>query len=398
MTHILECSYLYDNAEIYRSVLKEGAQAALKSLRTRTRFNKISMSCQSVAMRGCRKIAQAAGRVGRTNMKSPVVRIICDDELFFGVDFDVLESCGYIFTPEFSAIVEHAKQVSRTSDTEGAKLRRAEIAANRVHMMGHTFINASRFSGWSAPVRAEWAMMRDLALRFPTPAADAVGDAVKFRSNHCVRMLEPRDTYRYTQEENYSRVEVHFGANAPQGSIEVSARGARLDKLMAIPGMKSYFEKMGWATRWERSEYIISPIIFNNIYKGALGEVCGRHILDVFGVATAEIEDPAHFEKFDCVTALEGCEPVFVDFKHWKRDSDRHGWDAVQLYDHVFSKMRKVGTKRAVIANILPPADGDYCVHLEQQGELSLLMVPAMVDENGQYNVHVLMTIKGFCQ
>lgn len=43
--------------------------------------------------------------------------------------------------------------------------------------------------------------------------------------------------------------------------------------------MKAHFEEMGYALKFEMNEYILSPVLFHNIYKGALGEVAGKFIL-----------------------------------------------------------------------------------------------------------------------
>ncbi len=59
----------------------------------------------------------------------------------------------------------------------------------------------------------------------------------------------------------------------------------------------------------------MSPVLFQNIYKGALGEVAGKFILEKeLGLILQEIEDPEKFESFDFVTDGD----VFFDFKHWK--------------------------------------------------------------------------------
>ncbi len=43
--------------------------------------------------------------------------------------------------------------------------------------------------------------------------------------------------------------------------------------------MKAHFEEMGYALKFEMNEYLLSPVLFHNIYKGALGEEAGKFIL-----------------------------------------------------------------------------------------------------------------------
>ena len=61
---------------------------------------------------------------------------------------------------------------------------------------------------------------------------------------------------------------------------------------------------------WNWSIYY-EPCSVQNIYKGALGEVAGKFILEKeLGLILQEIEDPEKFESFDFVTDGD----VFFDF------------------------------------------------------------------------------------
>lgn len=46
--------------------------------------------------------------------------------------------------------------------------------------------------------------------------------------------------------------------------------------MLRIPGVRSLFEKNGWACSFEVNDYLMTPALWNNIYKGALGEVVGK--------------------------------------------------------------------------------------------------------------------------
>ena len=64
--------------------------------------------------------------------------------------------------------------------------------------------------------------------------------------------------------------------------------------------MKEYFIENGWVTSFGNDEKIISPILFQNIYKGALGEVAGKFILNrELGIELSPITEPEFFEFFD---------------------------------------------------------------------------------------------------
>ena len=57
---------------------------------------------------------------------------------------------------------------------------------------------------------------------------------------------------------------------------------------------------------------MILPVVYQNIYKGALGEVAGKAILEANGIKLSEITDVTKFEKFDF--CLMDNKDVYIDF------------------------------------------------------------------------------------
>lgn len=86
--------------------------------------------------------------------------------------------------------------------------------------------------------------------------------------------------------------------------------------------------------------------MFNNIYKGALGEVVGKYILEQYAGVTLQEMPPEFFELFD-YTLGNG---VYVDFKLWK---ETMLISAEEEKKNVLEKLDKCGGKRAVIINIM---------------------------------------------
>lgn len=71
--------------------------------------------------------------------------------------------------------------------------------------------------------------------------------------------------------------------------------------------MKAHFEEMGYALKFEMNEYLLSPVLFHNIYKGALGEVAGKFILSrELGIELLPITEPEYFE-FSIISYLMMC-------------------------------------------------------------------------------------------
>ena len=115
---------------------------------------------------------------------------------------------------------------------------------------------------------------------------------------------------------------------------------------MQIDLLKDLFIRNNWATNFEQAKLIISPPIFNNIYKGALGEVCGRHILErQLKIKLFEL-DAEEYERFDFKTA----NGVYVDFKFWSPTFDR---DEKTALDEIRAKMNEINAEKVFIINIL---------------------------------------------
>ena len=94
-----------------------------------------------------------------------------------------------------------------------------------------------------------------------------------------MQLPEAANYYYYSQEEDFNNVSVTFRQDRGH-SLKVSEEGTKLRKLLQIPGARELFERNGWATSFQTNDYIMTPPLWNNIYKGALGEVVGKFLLE----------------------------------------------------------------------------------------------------------------------
>ena len=49
--------------------------------------------------------------------------------------------------------------------------------------------------------------------------------------------------------------------------------GSRLDVMLKVPGFREYMESHGYRTEFGNGRYVMTPAFYNNVYKGALGEI-----------------------------------------------------------------------------------------------------------------------------
>lgn len=204
-----------------------------------------------------------------------------------------------------------------------------------------------------------------------------------------------RHCYFYAQKGDFSEIilscgqdKMQFAASLPEGLFPstVSEEEARLAQILSYPGLKEHFINHGWATEFGTGPYIMSPVLFQNIYKGALGEVAGKFILEKeLGLILQEIEDPEKFESFDFVTDGD----VFFDFKHWKWNMQV---EESPMRAKVLKKLDAVGGKKAFIVNLF--SDGVSRPSCSNDGRL--IEVPGILLPTGQLDQPALDYIRRF--
>lgn len=101
--------------------------------------------------------------------------------------------------------------------------------------------------------------------------------------------------------------------------------------------------------------------MYNNVYKGALGEVIGKFVLEQYAGVTLHEMPSEHFELFDYSVGND----VYVDFKLWKENMRV---SAEEQKQHILAKLEKIGGKRAVIINIL--LDHDMPITTSAEGRI----------------------------
>ncbi len=117
----------------------------------------------------------------------------------------------------------------------------------------------------------------------------------KYRGNFENRQLK----YFYKEECDYEYI-TNISWEYEPNSIEVSSRSAKLDLIRNNSYLKEKFEEHGYPLHFNTTGlYMMIPIVYNNIYKGALGEKVGKFLLEQDGSLELLDLDEDEFEKFD---------------------------------------------------------------------------------------------------
>ena len=162
---------------------------------------------------------------------------------------------------------------------------------------------------------------------------------------------------------------------------EVSETEARLEEILKFAGMKEFFERNGYATCFEKNMHMMSPGLFHNIYKGAIGEAAGRFILQkTMGLTLQPITDPERFEFFDYILKQD----VYIDFKHWKFT---YMTDRQKIQQEIIRKMDAIGAKKVYIINLLV---GQSVLEGRKSVDDRIVEIPGLILPDGALNTEAL--------
>ena len=127
----------------------------------------------------------------------------------------------------------------------------------------------------------------------------------------------------------------------------------------------------------------MTPSLYNQVYKGALGEVVGKEILDKeLGWTLIDIEDYSKYEYFDYKIGN-----VYFDFKHW----NEFRTDNNKYVQKVEGKLAKIKGAKCFVINLVKR--NDVCIK-QNIGE-TVVQVPYLIDgETGMINDEIIEEIQ----
>lgn len=380
MQYCFQAECLYQNDEISYSILQGllkngiGVFSGRKEIKAEAQAH--IQRCPSFSGRVTRDVVQAVGRMNRTFLKRPTVYLFTTTRVLKKLDAECL--AGRLLSPEMQALA----QAGRALQAAGQPTDTAHLEAERVAARGNAYLMRMLSVPWTAESMSLWKQLRRTVLCHPRAEA-ALRQTDPVVRTYYLPLPPGQSRYFYAQKGDFSEVRLAPGADKEAfaaalrkehfsaGPTEVSAEEARLPVLLRYPGLRAHFEAEGWATEFGDGPYMLSPVLFQNVYKGALGEVVGAYILrQELGLCLRDIEDPACFECFD----FAGPDGTWFDFKHWK-SSTRQDEDAVRR--KTLAKLDAVGGRRAFLINLIAePSFAPACTADDRLVELPGLLLP----------------------
>ncbi len=354
---------------------------------------------------------QAIGRTNRASERPVSVQLYIDSRLLGLLDLGYLRKKLPYLNPEMKAVYEAAAGIRRKPLEHDETVARAELTTRRAAVNQKRMLRSidlrTRTVNWSGKIEI-WNSARLLALANPTLGEEKYRSHPFYRG-YCIRAPRKLSRYWYAEAGDYSDVWISFESResleerlrkeAPDGYVpgcihEVSAEAARLGTILRYRGMREFFRdpcpgetgRISFAEEWEENEYILSPVAFQEIYLGALGEEAGRFILSDSGIATEEIADPAKFELMDA--AVSGIPGAYVDYKHYRYSENA---DEEVRAESTASNREKIGIKAEmlhakgifIIGTVMPGVRMQPRAEKYEDRGFTVYYVPGLMNEDG---------------
>ncbi len=324
-------------------------------------FHKEVYYTSSVNNHHVRTLIQAVGRLCRTPDKQCDVNIYVDSDIYDKIDFSFLTEKDVFLNREFEELIKLNKKSDKNNERM-VKINRA-LDANERDLSRINNILSENKQAWRDEDIKQWKAIRDFVLRYPTISNE---DLIRAKNAYSLDSLD--DFYLYAQDgekidKYYYTVDgenctgIYYESKIAGKALEASADKSRLSALMRVPELKLRFIERGFAIDFDKNDGVLLPSIFQNIYKGALGEVAGRIMLEDWGWELNEIEDSLKFEKFDFCLKL--APNIYIDFKNWTNKADSENYRN-QLVAKSREKLTSINGKKVFIINMV--AD-DFVIH-----------------------------------
>lgn len=401
--NIFGYEYLYYKNEISKKEKKELIEKTFekKDVENFYKYDNVRKAVTST-------VVQAVGRITRTFNKNSKIKICITDKTCNRMDMKVFDDI--VLTPELKVVKNMLGEYHDPKETERKELEYIEMTCSKKSLNSSGIILKSLSGAYNDNDDNDlrkYSRLRELCLKYPdADEADIINDDMArladYKDLALIDNLGGGEYYCYIDEqEELDYVRVGFTKESLNKAIKeyekkgnyidaknirtVNMDNARLNDLFKYQGLKEYFIKNGYKTEFGKKEFILNPVVYNSIYKGALGEKAGYFIMkDAFGIELVPTEGE-EFERFDFVDKAAG---VYYDFKHWRGAimKDKEG------FGKAFEKMKEINAKKAVIINILP-TDKDAVPIPKKQEDMLIWTIPRLIDEDGRVPKEIVKII-----
>ena len=323
-------------------------------------------------MYSIRTVIQAIGRICRTNQKNPNIYIFADARLSDCIDTSVKNN--RILNYEFLELIKLIPYEKPTTHEDEILKNTALLNSNRISRKIYSMLQ----NKWTDTNILQWKKLREYVMTHPTASLTVEQDDIIIK-NYDIPLPSKSNILYYSQDDDFRNIKISFTQDSNIHLVENEEK-TRLNRLMKWDILKKYFCKNNYATEFVPDDYIMSPPLWNNIYKGALGEVVGKFWFEhIFNISLEEIDDNETFELFDFKIPEKD---IYVDFKNWNETTDMD-WN--EMVDKIEKKAKKCSCENVIVANII--TKDEYKIQNCVRNDVNLLILPSLLRDNGEISI-----------
>lgn len=338
-------------------------------------------------------IYQTMGRIVRTSVKKPCNAIFYDVDMLEHIFTDTDKLKLPIITNEFDRFLSHVKQ--EVSNIFKNSLENSNLEFRRknrdVYLAINDILTAGNGDfGWDKDLQQLWEFLRETVLKYPVISKKELKkvqeeyNSLKFASQLKLNIEDLYLDFKKTAKDDvkyfyapyssdpfgsnsnkyfndFEDVIIHskLSNNRPNRLLkfEVSLEDCRLSKLLKNEIVKEHWTKNNFNSNWklkkgDRFYGVISPIVYNNIYKGAIGEEVAKALFVANGIDVEPITDPKSYEKFDFLIKKDD-KKIYVDAKNFSDYSMIMDFANKDLLKKTKEKARMLDADAVILVNLI---------------------------------------------
>lgn len=360
--YLFEQEYLYKNKLINYYQMKNNVINAFRIIFFNEQNSRYTRN-GDLYLHTTQIVVQAVGRICRCRSKNKNIYLYSDTELI-----DRLLECKervehLLFNDEFLALYSLRNKDDKSDLYLKYTLQNKQAFSN--------ITKAAYAVRCSAANVRKWKDLRDYVLKNPTVRCP-IDDYKDLYFN----MEIPCSGYSF-KTENYKIVDLKLDTR--YGGEQVSEQACDLPMILSIDIVKKLFEEKGYAKMFKAAPFIMCPSLFKQVYKGALGEVVGKAILEAeLGWELEEIDDVSFYEFFDFNLGN-----IYFDFKHW----DKFKTDNDAYVKKIENKLARIKGAKCFVINLIKRNDAKPKTNIGD----TVVQIPFLIDrDNGCLNQEAL--------
>lgn len=338
-------------------------------------------------------VYQTMGRIVRTSVKKPCNAIFYDVDMLEHIITDADKLKLPIITNEFDRFLSHVNQ--EVSNIFKSSLENSNLEFRRknrdVYLAINDILTAGNGDfGWDKDLQQLWEFLRETVLKYPVISKKELKkvqeeyNSLKFASQLKLNIEDLYLDFKKTVKDDvkyfyapyssdpfgsnsnkyfndFEDVIIHskLSNNRPNRLLkfEVSLEDCRLSKLLKNEIVKEHWTKNNFNSNWklkkgDRFYGVISPIVYNNIYKGAIGEEVAKALFVANGIDVEPITNPKSYEKFDFLIKKDD-KKIYVDAKNFSDYSMIMDFANKDLLKKTKEKARMLDADAVILVNLI---------------------------------------------